>query len=253
MEERYSLIKRFFKIEADSIKSDIFVTCNTLKALLLYDCQNNIGQLKSDIKLCCAKAFLEKMMKNHNTVCVHSEDLEEYVLRGAFRYKECKNEISRFLNGDTIIFCAGENSSVEAGSSKIFNLYEALEEKRKVLNSRGLKEEDIKLIMSLDIETYFKKYLSDINDEGLEQLYKVVDKKIVDIVEDFLKKASEKLHKDFSPKILYGLSIHIASTIERIISGKKLKITNWMISKNSMQKNSILLKSSERISRRILI
>lgn len=223
VEERYTLIKRFFKIEADSIKSDILVTSNALKALLLYDCSNNIGQLKSDIKLCCAKAFLEKMIKKYDTVCVHSEDLEEYVLRGAFRYKEYKEEIGRFINKDTIRFCAGGNSSIEAGSNKIFNFYEALEEKRKALDSKGLKEEDIKLIMSLDIDTYFKKYILNINDEGLEQLYKVVDKKIVDIVESFLKKVAEKLHRNFSPKILYGLSMHIASTIERINSGKKIE------------------------------
>ena len=224
IEERNALIKRFFKTEADSIKSDIVVTANALKALLLYDCTNNIGQLKSDIKLCCAKAFLAKMMKKYDSVCVHSEDLEAYVLRGAFKYKECKEEIDRFVNEDIIRFCAGDNkSSEETNNDKIFNFYEALEEKRKVLESRGIKEEDIRLIMSLDIDTYLKKYILNINDESLEQLYKVVDKKIVEVVENFLKRAADKLNRTFSPKILYGLSMHVASSIERIKSGKKIE------------------------------
>lgn len=50
-----------------------------------------------------------------------------------------------------------------------------------------------------------------------------MDKKIVDLTAEFLNYAEEKLEKHFSSKILYGLSIHIASTIERISSGKQIE------------------------------
>lgn len=45
-EERFELIKSFFREEAAIINTDIMITSNALKALLLYDCPNNIGQLK---------------------------------------------------------------------------------------------------------------------------------------------------------------------------------------------------------------
>ena len=77
--------------------------------------------------------------------------------------------------------------------------------------------------MSLDIDTYFKKYILNIDKDNLEELYKVVDKQIVDLVSGFLNEASEKLLMQFDNKILYGLSMHVASTVERISSGKEIK------------------------------
>lgn len=77
--------------------------------------------------------------------------------------------------------------------------------------------------MSLDIDTYFKKYILNIDKDNLEELYKVVDRKIVDLVSEFLNKASEKLLMQFDSKILYGLSMHVASTVERILKGKEIK------------------------------
>lgn len=82
LEERFQIIKQAFKEEALIIKSDISITSNAMKALLLYECSNNIGQLKSDIKLSCAKAFLSKMINGNYGICVHSEDLPQHVLMG---------------------------------------------------------------------------------------------------------------------------------------------------------------------------
>ncbi|WML34845.1 PRD domain-containing protein [Clostridium sp. OS1-26] len=223
VEERYELIESFFKIEASCIKRSIRITANALKALLLYNCSNNIGQLKSDIKLCCSKAFLENMMKRDKNICIHSQDLPQYILRGLFRYKEIRNEIDKFVDKDIIKFCIDENNTRDDENISIFDFYGALEEKRKLLESKGTSEKDIKLIMSLDIDTYFKKYILNINKENLEELYKVVNKKIVDLVNEFLNSAGLELAMQFDGKILYGLSMHVASSIERISSGKEIQ------------------------------
>lgn len=223
IEERYELIKSFLKIEVSCIKQSISITANALKAFLLYNCSNNIGQLKSDIKLSCSKAFLENMMKRDKDICIHSQYLPQYVLSGLFKYKEKRNEIDKFVNQDVIKFCLDENKARKEENIKIVDFYGALEEKRKLLESNGINEKDIKLIMSLDIDTYFKKYILNIDKDNLEELYKVVDKQIVDLVSEFLNEASEKLLMQFDSKILYGLSMHVASTVERILSGKEIK------------------------------
>lgn len=236
IDERYQLVKSFFKIEATSIKSDIHVTSNALKALLLYDCSNNIGQLKSDVKLCCAKAFLENMMRRNKQICVHSEDMPDYVLRGVFKYKEYKEEVDSFINKDLIKFSISGSNGLETEDRKIFNFYEALEEKRRLLEDKGVSEKDIKLIMSLDIDTYLKKYILNIDDENLEELYKVVDKRIVNAVEEFLKYAGENLKRRYSSKILHALSMHLASAIERISSGKEIQNHQLEDMKNQYKK-----------------
>ncbi|ORX24644.1 transcriptional regulator [Thermoanaerobacterium sp. PSU-2] len=222
-EERFEIIKNFMIDEASIIKNDISITSNALKAFLLYDCPNNIGQLKSDIKLCAAKAYLGFMMNRDKEVVIHTEDLPQYIKRGLFKYKEEKDKIDKFVKDDKIMFSIDKMDIIPSEDSKSFNFYEALEEKRKSLEKKGINEDDIKLIMNLDIETYLKRYIDEAKRYNLEELYKVVDKRIVDIVDNFLNHAGKMLKREFSEKTLYGLSMHVASSIERISSGKKIE------------------------------
>ncbi|MDI3310616.1 MAG: sigma 54-interacting transcriptional regulator [Thermoanaerobacterium sp.] len=222
-EERFEIIKNFMIDEATIIKNDISITSNALKAFLLYDCPNNIGQLKSDIKLCAAKAYLGFMMNRDKEVVIHTEDLPQYIKRGLFKYKEEKDKIDKFVKDDKIMFSIDKMDIIASEDSKSFNFYEALEEKRKSLEKKGINEDDIKLIMNLDIETYLKRYIDEAKRYNLEELYKVVDKRIVDIVDNFLNHAGKMLKREFSEKTLYGLSMHVASSIERISSGKKIE------------------------------
>ena len=57
LQERYHIIKNFFYKEADRIGVKVKVTQEALRALLLYDCPGNIGQLRSDIQVACARGF----------------------------------------------------------------------------------------------------------------------------------------------------------------------------------------------------
>lgn len=221
--ERYELIMKFFKEEALCINRRILITANTLKDLLLYDCPNNIGQLKNDIKICCAKAFLQAMVNRDEAVCIHSQTLTENVLRGAEKYLDHKCEIDKLIGSKEVIDFDDYSRSAKRTDIKAFNFYDTLEEKRNILESEGMNKEDIKAVMSHDLDTYLKKYILNINNENLEELYTVVDKKIVDIVEEFLKESEEELHREFGSKILHALSMHLASTIERINSGKKIE------------------------------
>ena len=56
-EERLYLIKNFFKEESIRLNKEIYVSLNSMRALLSYNCPNNVGQLKSDIQLICAKSY----------------------------------------------------------------------------------------------------------------------------------------------------------------------------------------------------
>lgn len=223
LSERWQLIKAFFKQEADYLKTKITVSSNSIKAFLLYDCPNNIGQLKSDIKLSCARAFIHYMSNKETGLIIHSEDLPEHVRTGLLRYKEFRGNLKQLGIGDeSIVFEANREDFNTIKPSDSFNIYEALEEKMRLLKEKGLNENDINLILSLDIETFIRKYMSKLDGKNVEQLYKIVDKKVVEITKNFLSFASEKMKKIFAEKILYGMAIHISSTLERIKNGKSI-------------------------------
>jgi len=222
MNERWELIKCFFQREAQCLKVPIGISPNSLKAFLLYDCANNIGQLKNDIKLSCAKAFLEYVGSKEKMLKVCSEDLPEYIRRGFVKYKEHRGELDKIGVTDEIVFHASQNTCFAVEGAGTINIYEALEEKMMDLKAKGMGEADIQLIMAMDIETYIKKYMVKFRQGNLEELYKIVDRKIVEVIQEFLRYAGDKLNRQYDDNILFGMSIHLSSSLERIREGREI-------------------------------
>jgi transcriptional regulatory protein LevR/transcriptional regulator with AAA-type ATPase domain len=221
MNERWELMKLFFRREAQCIKIPVSVSLNSLKAFLLYDCPNNIGQLKSDIKLSCARAFLEYVGNKDKGLRVCSEDLPGHVRRGMVKYKEYRGDIEAIGLAEDIIFSVTAED-VYLPKSMHMNIYKMLEEKIQTLKGKGLSEEDVQLIMSLDVDVCIKQYMSKFHRGNLEELYKIADKQVVDVVQQFLEYASEKIGRQFDDKILFGMSIHLSSALERMRENKPI-------------------------------
>ncbi|XOS92751.1 sigma-54-dependent transcriptional regulator [Brevibacillus laterosporus] len=75
LEERLQLIKQFFQEESYRLGKDIHVSGNSIRALLLYHCPNNIGQLKTDIRLSCAKAYADFISLRKTEMQITTADL----------------------------------------------------------------------------------------------------------------------------------------------------------------------------------
>lgn len=226
-DERLDLIKHFYRQEAKLLKAPISVTANSLKALLFYDCPGNIGQLKSDIKLTCARAFLEYIHGKDEILSIDSKHLPEHIRQNFIRYKGYRQILDEAgLDDKSLVFTADSSEAVYGVRHEdSFNIYEALEQKINMLKTKGLSEKDISMVVSLEIETYIKRYIGYVdrfNKENITQLYKIVDKRLVDITHLFLNYASRQLKRKFTDKILYGLSIHLSIAVERLKKGKKI-------------------------------
>lgn len=224
LDERFELICDFFKIESERVGRDIFVSTNTIRALLLYNCTGNIGQLKSDIQLGCANSFLKYVSKGKKKIEVHSTDFLNNVRQGLVLYKQNSQIVDEIINEDVQL---NFNSRVTKHKVKINddslpgNFYESIEKRIQELKDRGIEESDINFLMAFDIKKYFNKYIGKFDQEvKKEELSKIVDKKIINIVEKFLKTAGEQMNKVFQTKIFYGLCLHISSSIERILHNK---------------------------------
>ncbi len=88
MMERYELLRAFFTTECSSIGAHIHVAPQALRALMLYECPGNIGQLRTDVQLTCARAYLEFRTNNLLELNVHMGILPDHVRRGLLRTAE---------------------------------------------------------------------------------------------------------------------------------------------------------------------
>lgn len=229
--ERYYLLVDFIKAESKRLNKSIYVDKSALTSYLLYDCPNNIGQLKSDFQLACAKAFLKYKTKNIGHILIEQEDLQQEVKKGLMKIQDCRKEINEILKnkGDILRFNYNEEGSINNEvitlegdeSSEVF--YDIIEKKLSLLKAQGLLEKEINQILNIDIESYFSKYMNKLPEKfPKDQLYKFVTMEIADTVEKILNIAEERLNKTFDEKVYIGLAIHLQGSIERIKNGNKI-------------------------------
>lgn len=232
IKERYYLLVEFLKQESKRLNKSIYINKNSLVSFLLYDCPNNIGQLKSDIQLCSAKAFLNYKTQNREYILIDQAELHSRVKKGIMNIQENREEIDKLLNGkpDVLRFSYSDDDEMFIETfeemeeySKSEPFYNHIEKKLNLLKSKGLDENEISELINKDIEGYFQKYINDLPIEfRKEELSKVVDIAIINIVEKILNSASSKLRKNFDEKVFFGLALHLQGSIERIKQGNRI-------------------------------
>ncbi len=226
MEERFNLIKQFMIEESGRLGKSIKVSVNSLKAFLSYDCHNNIGQLKSDIQLTCAKAYADFLSNRKDDIKISSLDLQPYISEGLYKEVEHRQLWNKLIdiNNRYCIFDKDEKQMIFEEKEYDSNIYEMLESKTRELKAKGIEGKQFEEEMESDIEDYFKNYMikfhSKVNSMNLENIIEPyimsIIKKVVNFCEAELKRALDK-------QISYGLAVHISNSIDRIKRNKKIE------------------------------
>ena len=81
LDERYEIISLFIKQEANRLNQRIDIEKRLFLAFMLYDAEGNIGQVKRDLKLVCAKSFLHYRTHNEEKLIIRKEELSLQVQR----------------------------------------------------------------------------------------------------------------------------------------------------------------------------
>lgn len=231
-EERIELVEKFFMDEAENVNKNIRINSELLRCLLLYPLDQNIKQLQSDIRFACANAYVREINSKDTTLRVYLNDCPQYVRKGFIFYKKHSVEIESLIPENyTYTFNSNRSKdtyeSYRVASSK--SIYDVINKKAKELRNRNIKEEDILTILSADLESD----LSNVNNtlgvsiQDVEALKKLVNPYIVNLVDDFLKEASNVLHRVFSIQVLCAISLDIFKRIDnqktsKIISDEKI-------------------------------
>lgn len=84
VEERFEIIKKFLVEESLRVRKDILVKGEVINALMSYDCIGNIGELKSDIQVSCARGFLTSKINNIEQIIISLQEISSHI-------KESKN------------------------------------------------------------------------------------------------------------------------------------------------------------------
>lgn len=223
VDERYDIISLFIKQEANRLNQSIKIERESLLAFMLYDAEGNIGQVKRDLKLVCAKAFLHYRTHEEDNLTIHKEDLSLTVQKGLLKIKELPDRMERFLENK------GQFLTFEPGSSEIvwsrdpernMQVYNKIEEKVTELAKDGLGEVDLEELISKDVDAYFPAYVEELTQSSIHK--ELIPDNIWSLTNRLYDIAEERLARRYNEKARFAFALHLQSTIERIKEGHKV-------------------------------
>lgn len=236
-EEKYQLIIQCFLNESYRIKKDMLISQDVICKLMKYQCQGNIGQLKSDIQVACAISFLEKNIKKNKYLFIDINHLPDYIKYDLTTVKD--SGIEKFILEDVYISHKGEKNSdsFTETNNKTNNIYKFIEKREKELRFGGYNEEEISKILSQQVELELIRGAKAINHSvvNTDELMNLVGFKGLEVVKKIVKYAKEHL-KDLQADIIYPLAVHLNSTYERIKNGQDIQNPKLPIIKSKYEK-----------------
>jgi len=223
--ERFELMSAFFAQEAMRTKNSIEIDAETLRALLLFECLGNIGQLLSVIQVSCARAFLNHVINQGNIIRITVEDLPAYARKGLLKIQN-RQDIEQLIKGKLIVHPdhtvqeAKETENIYSLSSSI---YQYIEERYQDLQNKNMSDETINCIIGDELEVRFKTIIKHIETNVRPvlktDLVKIVGPQVFDVCEKVQKLLSHELQLA-EDKLFYCLAIHLKTTLDRLEEGR---------------------------------
>ena len=213
LEERYELVERFFQEEIEVLNKKIIVDASLMKCLLLYDCDNSIKTLKTDIKSGITKAYGRCI--GSDSIVMTFSDLNPKVRSGYLFYKKNKYTVDKLIKANCR-YCMDHQHKGFFTEEFVSNLSERSlttdEFKERDLDFDSKMDDQIKLHM---LEEKIDSYLTDVDEKvDITQISKVCDKSVINEVSDFLMEIKQKSGKIFPTTIVYSLCLHMNSLLD---------------------------------------
>jgi transcriptional regulatory protein LevR/transcriptional regulator with AAA-type ATPase domain len=231
IKDKVDLIKFLLSNEAHRVNKVIKIEDEAVKAIIGSTSYGNIGQMKSNIQLVCATAFL-KSINNKDYIEINFKSLPSDIKSGLFYLSGKRKEmekISEYLDSQLIITPEGHNVLIEKDPYEPpFNLYKIIEDKAAILKDSGADEDYINKFITTDINVHIKSFYNKVknSEEDRNKILRIVDEDILKFSEDVMDMVEKELKRKLNDRFLYALSLHLSSFLNRLSNHKNLKYTN---------------------------
>lgn len=223
LDERYEIISLFIKQEANRLNQRIDIKREAILAFMLYEAEGNIGQVKRDLKLVCAKAFLHYRTHNESSLVIRKKDLPLQVQKGLLKIKEIPERLDRFVDNKSnyLHFEPGTNEVVwSQDPTRDMQVYNEIEEKVATLSLNELENAELEQLLFTDMDAYFESYVEELAQSSVHK--ELLTEKIWRLTNRLYDLAEKQLDRMYSEKVRFAFALHLQSTIERIKEGHRI-------------------------------
>ncbi|WP_082234612.1 sigma-54-dependent transcriptional regulator [Halobacillus massiliensis] len=220
LEERFHLISMFLKQESGRLKTTIKVSVNSIRAFLSYRCENNIGQLKSDVQIVCAKAYADFIIKKKKEIIITTTDLPSHILNGLYTQVEHRklwvslnNIKERFFEYNAETFEKQMEYPLPGET-----IYKMIDKKLHMLEEEKIEMNEIEKEMEKDIDNYFTNFVSH-RSHNNNRLEFIISEDTLELTKKLIKFSEKRLNTNWGKKVFYAFAIHISNMLERLQLG----------------------------------
>ncbi len=219
--EKLDLVQYLLSKEAQRVNKTIKISSEAIKALIGSTNYGNVGQLKSNIQLVCAKGFFNCINTNKD-IEINLSTLPPNIKSGILAFgnqTKDKTTIWNMIPNNITIQPDGNRKFLETEDYETpFNIYRIIESKTSVLQEEGMNDEEIKTFITTDISIHLKQFYDRFNNDisRREGLLKIVDKNIVEFAEKIKILAENRLKRRLNERFIYATSLHFSALFNRI-------------------------------------
>lgn len=223
--EKLSLVETFIQRESQAMNRIIKVNAQLLTMLLVYDPVGDVAQLKKDIKISCANAYVREFDNESDDLFLRFNDFPTQVRNGVLRYTDNKSQIDAIIQKSKQYSYNGNiRDTSKLNKLKYNTVYDLIEEKRNELLDLGVSTEEVSKTLSYDIKTYYQiiEDSTSVYGEVSGSIKNMVSEDIITFVRDFLKESALKLERKFEKNTFYSLCLHLSRAINRAQNNEKI-------------------------------
>ncbi len=219
--EKLELVQYLLSKEAQRVNKTIKISSEAIKALIGSTTYGNVGQLKSNIQLVCAKGFFNCINTNKNidiNLSILPPNIKSGILTFGNQTKD-KTTMWNMISNSITIHPDGNKTFLETEDYETpFNIYRIIEDKTYLLQEEGMNDEEIKRFITTDINIHLKRFYDRFKNDTnrREGLLKIVDKDIINFAEEIKILAENKLNKKLNERFIYAISLHFSALFNRI-------------------------------------
>lgn len=217
--ERLEFIRHFFQQESRQLGRELVVKEEVLQCFMSCEYAGNVGQVKSDVQVCCAKAFLESKRRQTEGIEIRFHHLSESVKR-EYEQNTSLEKKNPLIQGDLYLF----PEDVPEGKGKVLmkslDIYGKLERSYDQMKQEGVNEEEIKTWLTSEIEAELTKNIRQIEKSRFssDEMENIVGAEVIKITKDIYSRAIAYF-PDLKEELVCPLAVHLWMALQRNAQG----------------------------------
>ena len=226
LQEKLKIMEHLFSKEAILTQRTYIIDADIVKAVSLYDFTENIGQLASEIKILCARSFLESKTKEFGEIKVPYVFLSDNIREAYKKYRKIGytfTENYENYNYDLVITPSNEITHVK---ENVLNeeAYCSLLDEIRNYSRQGLTSDEVAIRISSAVSSYYDEILNSMYFKTVnkDELYKIIEPRIVDFSLEVMKEIQNRLSVKITEQSILVLAFHLKFLIDRL---RKIKLT----------------------------